>query len=276
MYIMQIIKIENFKSYEKINFIGPLNLFSGVFGKNGSGKTNFSDAIAFGLGANLNDIECFTIQNLFHEPFLGKNLSKESKIGIKVKKKKKYTNFFRITDNHNISEFFVDGLKVSYKFYRNTLKKLKLGVFYLLSLFRNVINNKFFGNNSVLTRIIDDFSGSKKLSNVHIKIGFLRKKLQKSSIYFFQKLRLLEKEKTKRETNRAIKAISIKLLKKKLKKKNYIILAIQFKLWNQMQINNEGKCSFYNREIFFHEYLVNSSFFFTKSVSKIEKKKKGK
>ena len=173
-----------------------------------------------------------------------------------------------------MSEFFVDGLKVSYKFYRNTLKKLKLGVFYLISLFRNVINNKFFGNNNVLTRIIDDFSGSKKLSNAHIKIGFLRKKLQKSSIYFFQKLRLLEKEKIKRETNRVIKSISLKLLKKKLKKKNYIILAVQFKLWNQIQINDERKYFILNKEIFFHEYLVNSSIFFTKSVSKIKKKKR--
>jgi len=43
------IKVENFKSFCKQQFIGPFRSFTAIIGPNGSGKSNLADTILFAL-----------------------------------------------------------------------------------------------------------------------------------------------------------------------------------------------------------------------------------
>lgn len=46
------LELENFKSYNGKQIIGPFDQFTSIIGPNGSGKSNLMDAISFVLGVN--------------------------------------------------------------------------------------------------------------------------------------------------------------------------------------------------------------------------------
>lgn len=271
-FMVDLIKIENFKSFNRISFFGPFKYFLGIFGKNGSGKSNFSDALLFVLGGNLAEINCFSIQNLFYDSFFDENSIKESKIGIKIRKKKK--QFFRVTDNRNISEYFIDGIKVTSNFYKNYLRKSKIIAFVGFTVVKNVMNSSFLEHNSLLTQILDELSGSKSLSVSHLKIGCLRKKLQASSVYFFQKLRCIIKEKFKGEKNGKKKNYNFKIQKSYTKKKNFFFVSQIFKFACKMPNIAKNKQIARNKELFFLELSTKSSLFYSSQINKINGTKK--
>ena len=268
------VKIENFKSYHKINIIGPLSGFSAFFGKNGSGKTNFADALNFAFAGSLEEINCFSLQNLFYDPFLNDNSANEAKIMLCIKKKGKRKILCRITNKQNISYFFIDNLKVSFTFYKTFLNKSRVNLFKNFLIIKNILQNNFFQSNHSLTYIIDELSGSKKLLNLHIKLGLLRKKLQKSSIYFFQKLKIIIREKKMKQENDMKKTYSIGFIKSYLKKKNYHILELLCKTVHKIWILSKEKIALHAREISYQDLLITSSFSYLKKQNYIEKEKK--
>ena len=58
--------IENFKSYDGTQHIGPFNNFTSIIGPNGSGKSNIMDAISFVLGIQAKHLRGNAIRDLIH------------------------------------------------------------------------------------------------------------------------------------------------------------------------------------------------------------------
>uniref|UniRef100_A0A7S1DVK3 RecF/RecN/SMC N-terminal domain-containing protein n=1 Tax=Hemiselmis andersenii TaxID=464988 RepID=A0A7S1DVK3_HEMAN len=271
---LKLVEIENFKSFKNIVSFGPFSFFSSFIGKNGSGKTNFSDAISFCLGGNLEEINCFSVQNLFFESNFYNNSKYETKIILKIKNKKKIKEFIRITNIQNISEFFINGIKVSLGFYKTYLKKYQINFVKELILIKNSIDNIFLIPNYQLPKIIDEISGSKKLSNSHLKIGLLRKKLQKTSLFFYKKLKLIIKEKNSRIQTIRRKKISIKFIKPYLKIKNCFLLKKIFKSLNKIGFIGREQIFFPKKEIIYQELTSTCSLFYSREIIKRKQKKK--
>ena len=239
------VKIENFKSYKNSIFFGPMSQFSCITGKNGSGKTNFSDSLLFALGSNLEDINCTNIQILFPDNISDKNFFLEAKIGLRIKNENRKNDFIRTLSIDNLSEFFVNGTKVSLEIYKKSLEKLNLFEFKNFIILKDILQNDFFKKKNKLSYIIDKLSSSKKLCFAQLKFALLRKKFQKNAFFYFQKLKyvlnerihLLEKQK---------KIILFKKTQKKFKtiEKNDIlfkIINLMYKIWRLFKKKKKNK-----------------------------------
>jgi ABC-type lipoprotein export system ATPase subunit len=254
---LEFVKIENFKSYKHALFFGPLSTFSCISGKNGSGKTNIGDSILFSLGLNLNDINLHLLQNIFPNNILKKNIMVEAKIGLRMQKQNKKIDFIRTFAFDNLSEFFINGIKVSFKIYKKTLEKLNICEYRHFMVIRNILEGDFFLRNNKLSEIIDKLSNSNKLSFAQLKYGLLRKKFQKNAFFFFQKLKFLLNERINL-VEKLTNFIHLKKLEEsyKLKKKNEYLfetISLMYKIW--MLFKKKKKMDRKEKEMYYQNYL---------------------
>jgi hypothetical protein len=147
---IRFLKTENFKSYKKFLFLGPLKNFFSIIGQNGSGKTNFFDSLIFGLGGTLEEINCYSIYNLFSQFFFKEIYYRESKIGLCFTNKNQ-NDFCRFTTIDNYSEFFLNGIKISFSNYKKSLKQLKIVNNKNFIVLKNLFNCPFFFPNFKLS-----------------------------------------------------------------------------------------------------------------------------
>ena len=188
------IKLKNFKSYGNETVIGPFDNLNGITGSNGSGKSNLIDAFVFLNGGNMNEINCQSLTDLFTSSVYSKKIS-ETKVAVlfcdeKVKKK-----FTRIVDENNYSEFFLNEIKVSFGNFFKTLKKFGLLMPKDFFLIKNPLEYRPCKNSSYLSKLIDKVSGSTKLSTAHLRAIILKKKLEENCSFYFNKIKLVVKEK---------------------------------------------------------------------------------
>mmetsp|Transcript_40865 Transcript_40865/g.96323 ORF Transcript_40865/g.96323 Transcript_40865/m.96323 type:complete len:186 (+) Transcript_40865:57-614(+) len=175
-WVVKLIKIKNFKTYGIDSFIGPIANFNGVYGKNGSGKTNIIDAVNFFLGGNLADINCNSIHDIFPKYYT--NITEcEIKVGMLLINNENKKPLIRIIDKNNISEFFLDGLKISFNQFFKFLKNIGLENFKDFIIIKNPNTNKIFTDPLYLSSIIDKISDSNKFSLAHLKAVILKKKI---------------------------------------------------------------------------------------------------
>ena len=64
------LELENFKSYNGKQTIGPFDRFTAVIGPNGSGKSNLMDAISFVLGVNSGALRSANLGELVYRPMV--------------------------------------------------------------------------------------------------------------------------------------------------------------------------------------------------------------
>ncbi|AFP65503.1 structural maintenance of chromosomes 1 (nucleomorph) [Chroomonas mesostigmatica CCMP1168] len=261
---IRFLKIENFKSYKKFLFVGPLKTSMIIIGKNGSGKTNLSDSIVFGLGGSLQEINCYSIQNLFPQ-FFGNRINHPlTKIGLSIVNRIS-NNFIRIISIDNLSEFFLNGIKISFICYKKSLKKLEITRNKDLLILKDLIRCSFFFSNFKLSELIDKISGSNKLSCFHLKVGLLRKKFKKNSFFYFQKLKFIAKEKNFLINRKSITSFLKKILSEYKEKQRNLVLFIIFctnhKVWASLRKNNYKNKQ--KREIFIQSncFFVSPLFF---------------
>ena len=91
-WIVNLIRIKNFKTYGIDSVVGPIANFNGIYGKNGSGKSNLIDGINFLLGGNLSGINCNSIYDIFPKNYK-KTIECEIKVGMLLINNKKKKNF---------------------------------------------------------------------------------------------------------------------------------------------------------------------------------------
>lgn len=68
---LKYIELENFKSYNGHQVVGPLKPFTAIIGPNGSGKSNFMDAISFVLGEKTSNLRVKRLNELIHGASIG-------------------------------------------------------------------------------------------------------------------------------------------------------------------------------------------------------------
>jgi len=188
------IKLKNFKSYKNDTIIGPFDTINGIIGSNGSGKSNLIDAFVFLNGGNMNEINCLSLTDLFTNSIHSKKIS-ETKVAVlfcdeNVKKK-----FTRVVDENNCSEFFLNEIKVSFGNFFKTLKNFGLFMPKDFFLIKNPLEYEPCKNSSYLSKLIDKVSGSTKLSIAHLRAIILKKKLEENCSFYFNKVKLVIKEK---------------------------------------------------------------------------------
>ncbi|XP_059103532.1 structural maintenance of chromosomes protein 1B isoform X1 [Peromyscus eremicus] len=79
---LELLLVENFKSWRGRQVIGPFKRFTCIIGPNGSGKSNVMDALSFVMGEKTTNLRVKNIQELIHGAHIGKPVSSSASVKI--------------------------------------------------------------------------------------------------------------------------------------------------------------------------------------------------
>uniref|UniRef100_F6RQW6 Structural maintenance of chromosomes 1B n=1 Tax=Callithrix jacchus TaxID=9483 RepID=F6RQW6_CALJA len=125
---LELLFVENFKSWRGRQVIGPFRRFTCIIGPNGSGKSNVMDALSFVMGEKAANLRVKSIQELIHGAHIGKPVSSSASVKIiYVEESGKEKTFARIIRG-GCSEFHFDDNLVSRSVYISELEKIGIVV----------------------------------------------------------------------------------------------------------------------------------------------------
>uniref|UniRef100_A0A8D0YVV2 Structural maintenance of chromosomes protein n=1 Tax=Sus scrofa TaxID=9823 RepID=A0A8D0YVV2_PIG len=121
---LELLLVENFKSWRGRQVIGPFRRFTCIIGPNGSGKSNVMDALSFVMGEKIANLRVKNIQELIHGAHIGKPVSSSASVRIVyVEESGEEKTFTRIIRG-GCSEFHFDDNPVSRSSYIKELEKI--------------------------------------------------------------------------------------------------------------------------------------------------------
>ncbi|XP_053438262.1 structural maintenance of chromosomes protein 1B isoform X1 [Nycticebus coucang] len=121
---LELLLVENFKSWRGRQVIGPFRKFTCIIGPNGSGKSNVMDALSFVMGEKKANLRVKNIQELIHGAHIGKPVSSSASVKIiYVEESGEKKTFARIIRG-GCSEFHFDDNPVSRSVYIAELEKI--------------------------------------------------------------------------------------------------------------------------------------------------------
>ncbi|XP_060044743.1 structural maintenance of chromosomes protein 1B [Erinaceus europaeus] len=124
MGLLQLLEVENFKSWRGRQMIGPFRRFTCIIGPNGSGKSNVMDALSFVMGEKPSTLRVKNIQELIHGAHIGKPVSSSASVKIVyVEESEEEKTFARIIRG-GCSEYRFNDNLVSRSVYISELEKI--------------------------------------------------------------------------------------------------------------------------------------------------------
>ncbi|XP_045408755.1 structural maintenance of chromosomes protein 1B isoform X2 [Lemur catta] len=121
---LELLFVENFKSWRGRQVIGPFRRFTCIIGPNGSGKSNVMDALSFVMGEKTVNLRVKNIQELIHGAHIGKPVSSSASVKIVyVEESGEEKTFARIIRG-GCSEFHFNDNIVSRSAYTAELEKI--------------------------------------------------------------------------------------------------------------------------------------------------------
>ncbi|XP_039090433.1 structural maintenance of chromosomes protein 1B [Hyaena hyaena] len=121
---LELLLVENFKSWRGRQVIGPFKRFTCIIGPNGSGKSNVMDALSFVMGEKIANLRVKNIQELIHGAHIGKPVSSSASVKIVyVEESGEEKTFTRIIRG-GCSEFHFGDNPVSRSAYVAELEKI--------------------------------------------------------------------------------------------------------------------------------------------------------
>eukprot|EP00057_Strongylocentrotus_purpuratus_P031908 XP_786064.2 PREDICTED: structural maintenance of chromosomes protein 1A isoform X1 [Strongylocentrotus purpuratus] len=124
MGFLKLLMLDNFKSYQGKQTIGPFKPFAAIIGPNGAGKSNLMDAISFVLGEKTSNLRVKRLSELIHGAPIGKPASNRATVSaIYAEEDGSETQFTRIIMGAS-SEYRIDNKVVSAAQYAEALEKI--------------------------------------------------------------------------------------------------------------------------------------------------------
>ncbi|XP_022375012.1 structural maintenance of chromosomes protein 1B isoform X2 [Enhydra lutris kenyoni] len=121
---LEVLLVENFKSWRGRQVIGPFRRFTCIVGPNGSGKSNVMDALSFVMGEKTANLRVKNIQELIHGAHIGRPVSSSASVKIVyVEESGEEKTFTRIIRGA-CSEFHFNDNPVSRSVYIAELEKI--------------------------------------------------------------------------------------------------------------------------------------------------------
>ncbi|XP_026963745.1 structural maintenance of chromosomes protein 1B isoform X3 [Sagmatias obliquidens] len=239
---LEVLLVENFKSWRGRQVIGPFRRFTCIIGPNGSGKSNVMDALSFVMGEKIANLRVKTIQELIHGAHIGKPVSSSASVKIVYVEESGEEKTFARTIRGGCSEYCFNDSPVSRSAYITELEKIGIivkarnclvfqGTVESISLKKPKERTQFFEEISTSGELIGEYEEKKrKLQKAEEDAQFNFNK--KKNVAAERKHAKLEKEEAERYQS----------LLEELKKSK-----IQLQLFQLY--HNEKKISFLNSEL---------------------------
>uniref|UniRef100_A0A673UH76 Structural maintenance of chromosomes 1B n=1 Tax=Suricata suricatta TaxID=37032 RepID=A0A673UH76_SURSU len=170
---LELLLVENFKSWRGRQVIGPFKRFTCIIGPNGSGKSNVMDALSFVMGEKIANLRVKTIQELIHGAHIGKPVSSSASVKmVYVEESGEEKTFTRIIRG-GCSEFHFDDNLVSRSAYIAMLEKIGIivrarnclvfqGTVELISMKKPKERTQFFEEISTSGELIGEYEEKKR------------------------------------------------------------------------------------------------------------------
>uniref|UniRef100_A0A4W3J5P1 Structural maintenance of chromosomes protein n=1 Tax=Callorhinchus milii TaxID=7868 RepID=A0A4W3J5P1_CALMI len=124
MGTLQLIEVEDFKSWRGRQSIGPFMRFTCIIGPNGSGKSNVMDAISFVMGERTANLRVKHLRDLIHGAHVGAPVSSVAKVSMVYQKENGNEVTFERIITGNSSAFHLNGRAISRMEYTSELEKI--------------------------------------------------------------------------------------------------------------------------------------------------------
>ncbi|KAB0396627.1 hypothetical protein E2I00_020157 [Balaenoptera physalus] len=121
---LELLFVENFKSWRGRQVIGPFRRFTCIIGPNGSGKSNVMDALSFVMGEKIANLRVKNIQELIHGAHIGKPVSSSATVKMVYVEESGEEKTFARTIRGGCSEYYFDDSPVSRSAYITELEKI--------------------------------------------------------------------------------------------------------------------------------------------------------
>uniref|UniRef100_A0A8C2NDZ5 SMC hinge domain-containing protein n=1 Tax=Capra hircus TaxID=9925 RepID=A0A8C2NDZ5_CAPHI len=121
---LEVLLVENFKSWRGRQVIGPFKRFTCIIGPNGSGKSNVMDALSFVMGEKIANLRVKNIQELIHGAHIGKPVSSSASVKIVYLEESGEEKTFARTIRGGCSEYHFNDNPVSRSAYITELEKI--------------------------------------------------------------------------------------------------------------------------------------------------------
>ncbi|XP_044796693.1 structural maintenance of chromosomes protein 1B isoform X4 [Bubalus bubalis] len=121
---LEVLFVENFKSWRGRQVIGPFKRFTCIIGPNGSGKSNVMDALSFVMGEKIANLRVKNIQELIHGAHIGKPVSSSASVKIVYLEESGEEKTFARTIRGGCSEYRFNDNPMSRSAYITELEKI--------------------------------------------------------------------------------------------------------------------------------------------------------
>ncbi|XP_067855244.1 structural maintenance of chromosomes protein 1B-like [Heptranchias perlo] len=170
MGTLQLIEVENFKSWRGRQLIGPFMRFNCIIGPNGSGKSNVMDAISFVMGERTANLRVKHIKDLIHGAHMGHPVSTTARVTMLYEKENGEELTFTRAIIGNSSEFRLNDRAISRAEYTSELEKIGI----LLKgrnclVFQGAVESIAMKKPKERTQLFEQVSNSGELSNEYDK-----------------------------------------------------------------------------------------------------------
>ncbi|XP_077025276.1 structural maintenance of chromosomes protein 1B isoform X1 [Tamandua tetradactyla] len=170
---LELLLVENFKSWRGRQVIGPFRMFTCIIGPNGSGKSNVMDALSFVMGEKPANLRVKNIQELIHGAHIGKPVSSSASVKIVYLEEGEEEKTFTRIIRGGCSEFHFNDNPVSRSAYVAELEKIGIivkarnclvfqGTVELISMKKPKERTQFFEEISTSGELIGEYEEKKK------------------------------------------------------------------------------------------------------------------
>uniref|UniRef100_A0A8C6RF75 Structural maintenance of chromosomes protein n=1 Tax=Nannospalax galili TaxID=1026970 RepID=A0A8C6RF75_NANGA len=239
---LEVLLVENFKSWRGRQVIGPFKRFTCIVGPNGSGKSNVMDALSFVVGEKTANLRVKNIQELIHGAHIGKPVSSSASVKIiYIEESGEEKTFARIIRGR-CSEFHFDDKPVSHSAYIAQLEKIGIIVkAWSCLVFQGTVESISLKKSKERTQFFEEISTSGELMGEYEE---KKKKLQKAEedvqFHFSKKKNVAaERKHAKIEKEEAERYQSL-LEELKINKRQLMLFQLYY---------NEEKINFLNTEL---------------------------
>ena len=194
------LELENFKSYQGKQIIGPFDDFTAIIGPNGAGKSNMMDAISFVLGVQSRHLRSSHLKELIFRKDANSPPARKAMVMLvyevsagELEDIEEGTEiyFSRSVSSSGVSTYRLDKKEVTYEMYENVLQKIGVLVKARNFLvFQGDVESVASKSPLELTKLIEQISGSDQYKAEYEELKRLKEEADENAIFSMQKKKM--------------------------------------------------------------------------------------
>lgn len=199
------LELENFKSYEGKQIVGPFDDFTCVIGPNGAGKSNMMDAVSFVLGVQSRNLRATHLKELIFRKDVDAAPARKASVKLvyevsenEVDGKGSGTqiNFMRTITSSGVSTYRLDNKDVTFEVYENMLQEIGVLVKARNFLvFQGDVESVASKSPVELTKLIEQISGSDIYRTEYDDLSLKKEEAEETTLFSLHKKKMYATQK---------------------------------------------------------------------------------